>query len=42
MKSRRRYINRDRESVHDRLHQDYFTDDYVYPSNYFRRRYHMR
>ena len=38
----RRYINRDRESAHDRLHQDYFADDCVYPPNYFRRRYRMR
>ena len=41
-KRRRRYINRDRESAHDRLHQDYFADDCVYPPNYFRRRYRMR
>jgi hypothetical protein len=41
-KHRRCYINRDRESAHDWLHQDYFTDDYVYPPNYFRCRYHMR
>jgi hypothetical protein len=41
-KRRQRYINRDRESAHDRLHQDYFADDCVYPSNYFRRRYRMR
>jgi hypothetical protein len=36
------YINRDRASAHDRLHQDYFVDDCVYPPIYFRRRYRMR
>jgi hypothetical protein len=39
---RRRYIRRDREGTHDRLFQDYFADNCVYPSNYFRRRYRMR
>jgi hypothetical protein len=33
---RRRYIRRDREGAHDRLFQDYFADNCVYPLNYFR------
>jgi hypothetical protein len=41
-KRHRRYIKRDSDSTHDRLHQDYFADDCVYPLNYFRRRYRMR
>jgi hypothetical protein len=40
-KHRRRYINRDREPAHDRLHQDYFADDCLYRPNYFQPRYHM-
>jgi hypothetical protein len=39
---RRRYIRRDREGAHDRLFQDYFADNCVYPPNYFWRRYQMR
>jgi hypothetical protein len=39
---RRRYIRRDCEGAHDRLFQDYFADNYVYPPNYFRRRYRTR
>jgi hypothetical protein len=39
---RRHYIRRDREGAHDRLFQDYFTDNCVYPPNYFRRMYRMR
>ena len=38
----RRYINRDREGSHDRLWNDYSTDDCKYPSEYFRRRFRMR
>jgi hypothetical protein len=38
----RRYIRRDREGAHDRMFQDYFADNCVYPPNYFRRRYRMR
>jgi hypothetical protein len=41
-KHRRGYINRDRESTHAQLHQDYFADDCAYPPNYFQRRYRMR
>jgi hypothetical protein len=41
-KRHRRYINRDREVAHFRLRHDYFDDDCVYPSCYFRRRYRMR
>jgi hypothetical protein len=37
----RRYINRDHESAYDRLHQDYFIDDCVYPLNYFWHKYRM-
>jgi hypothetical protein len=33
-----RYINHDREAAHERLHRDYFTDDCVYPPDYFRRK----
>jgi hypothetical protein len=33
-KRHRRYIKRDSDSTHDRLHQDYFADDCVYPPNY--------
>ena len=40
-KRSRRFIRRDREGAHDRLYQDYFADDCVYPPNYFRRRYRM-
>jgi hypothetical protein len=32
------YINRDREAAYERLHRDYFVDDYVYSPTYFRRR----
>jgi hypothetical protein len=39
---RRRYIRRDPEGAHDRLFQDYFADNCVYPPNYFRQRYRMR
>jgi hypothetical protein len=42
MKSRRRYINHDRVFAHDRLHQYYFANDYLYPPNYFRHMYRMR
>ncbi|XP_015943196.1 uncharacterized protein LOC107468428 [Arachis duranensis] len=38
----RRWINRDREARHDRLFQDYFTDEPVYNANIFRRRFRMR
>ena len=38
----RRYIHRDREDAHTRLLNDYFTDNCIYPPNYFRRRYRMR
>ena len=41
-KRRRRYINHDRVFAHDRLHQYYFANDYLYPPNYFRHMYHMR
>ena len=27
----RRYVNRDREAAHERLHRDYFADNCVYP-----------
>ncbi|KAK3228748.1 hypothetical protein Dsin_000629 [Dipteronia sinensis] len=37
-----RYINRDRVGSHDRIWNDYFSDDCKYPSEYFRRRFHMR
>ena len=37
----RRYINRDREGSHDRLWNDYFTNDCKYPLEYFRRRFRM-
>ena len=41
-KRTRRFIERGREAAHERLLRDYFTDDCVYPLNYFRRRYRMR
>nr|XP_051221993.1 uncharacterized protein LOC127340263 [Lolium perenne] len=39
---RREFIRRDRLGAHDRLFEDYFTDDCNYPPSYFRRRYRMR
>lgn len=34
-----RVLNRDRQSGHSRLFQDYFSDDPTYGANYFRRRF---
>ena len=34
-----RVLNRDRQSGHVRLYQDYFSDDPTYEPNYFRRRF---
>jgi len=34
-----RVLNRDRQSGHMRLYQDYFSDDPTYGPNYFRRRF---
>jgi hypothetical protein len=39
---RREFIRCDRLGAHDRLFEDYFTDDCNYPPSYFRRRYRMR
>ncbi|XP_051113745.1 uncharacterized protein LOC127239577 [Andrographis paniculata] len=39
---RRTYIERNREDGHTRLFNDYFSDNPVYPSSYFRRRFRMR
>ncbi|XP_073136908.1 uncharacterized protein [Henckelia pumila] len=39
---RRRYFNRERESGHDRLFHDYFSDEPVYPDDIFRWRFRMR
>ncbi|KAL5739311.1 hypothetical protein ACOSQ2_028491 [Xanthoceras sorbifolium] len=41
-RGRRRYINRDRVVSHDRIWNDYFTDDCKYPSEYFRKQFCMR
>jgi hypothetical protein len=41
LKRHRHYVNCDREAAHFRLQHDYFDDDCVYPSSYFRRRYRM-
>jgi len=38
----RRCIRRDREATHNRLYQDYFTEDSVYNEHHFRRRFRMR
>ena len=38
----RRCIRRDREAAHNRLNQDYFTEDSVYNEHHFRRRFRMR
>jgi hypothetical protein len=34
-----RVLQRDRQARHQRLYQDYFSDDPTYGHNYFRRRY---
>jgi hypothetical protein len=34
-----RVLQRDRQARHQRLYQDYFSDDPTYRHNYFRRRY---
>ncbi|XP_039141193.1 uncharacterized protein LOC120278465 [Dioscorea cayenensis subsp. rotundata] len=38
----RRHLNRDREARHEKLFNDYFADEPVYPGNVFRRRFRMR
>jgi hypothetical protein len=40
-KRHRHYVNRDYETAHFRLRHNYFDDDCVYLTSYFRRRYRM-
>jgi len=41
-RKKKRFIRRDREDAHDRLHRDYFAYDSIYNDTCFRRRFRMR
>lgn len=38
----KRFIRRDREDTHDRLHREYFADNSIYNETHFRRRFRMQ
>lgn len=41
-RKKKRFIQRDREDAHDRLHRDYFADDSIHNDTHFRHRFWMR
>ena len=40
-RKKKRFIRRDREGAHERLHKDYFVEDSIYNETHFRRRFQM-
>jgi len=42
IRKKKRFIKRDHEEAHERLHKDYFAEDSIYNETHFHRRFQMR